>query len=87
MRALSDADQLLGGLAGEGRRLPNPHLLIRPFVQREAVFSSRIEGYNTAAALLRRLVQLRILKQVRLAISIFLACRYRQLRSGCYRCS
>jgi Fic family protein len=41
---LSDADQLLGRLAGEGRRLPNPYLLIRPFVQREAVFSSRIEG-------------------------------------------
>jgi Fic family protein len=41
---MSDADQLLGRLAGEGRRLPNPHLLIRPFVQREAVFSSRIEG-------------------------------------------
>src|SRR4029450_13599899 len=44
VRALSDADQVLGRLAGEGRRLPNPHLLIRPFVQREAVFSSRIEG-------------------------------------------
>jgi Fic family protein len=44
VRALSDADQLLGRLAGEGRRLPNPHLLIRPFVQREAVYSSRIEG-------------------------------------------
>ncbi len=44
VRALSDADHLLGRLAGEGRRLPNPHLLIRPFVQREAVFSSRIEG-------------------------------------------
>jgi Fic family protein len=44
VRALSDADQLLGRLAGEGRRLPNPHLLIRPFVRREAVYSSRIEG-------------------------------------------
>jgi Fic family protein len=44
VRALSDAAQLLGRLAGEGKRLPNPHLLIRPFVQREAVFSSRIEG-------------------------------------------
>jgi Fic family protein len=44
IRALSDADQVLGRLAGEGRRLPNPHLLIRPFVQREAVYSSRIEG-------------------------------------------
>ena len=43
-RALSDADLLLGRLSGEGRRLPNPHLLIRPFVKREAVFSSRIEG-------------------------------------------
>ncbi|CAN5755613.1 Fic family protein [soil metagenome] len=44
IRALSEADTLLGKLAGEGRRLPNPHLLIRPFVQREAVYSSRIEG-------------------------------------------
>ncbi|MFM8887120.1 MAG: Fic family protein, partial [Chthoniobacterales bacterium] len=44
VRALSDADQVLGQLAGEGRRLPNPHLLIRPFIQREAVYSSRIEG-------------------------------------------
>jgi len=44
VHALSDADRLLGRLAGEGRRLPNPHLLIRPFVRREAVLSSRIEG-------------------------------------------
>src|SRR5437879_10325731 len=43
-RALSDADRLIGRLAGEGGRLPNPHLLIRPFVRREAVLSSRIEG-------------------------------------------
>lgn len=44
VRALSHADRVLGRLAGEGRRLPNPHLLIRPFVRREAVYSSRIEG-------------------------------------------
>jgi len=44
VRALSDADRMIGRLAGEGRRLPNPHLLIRPFVRREAVLSSRIEG-------------------------------------------
>ena len=44
LRALSDADRLIGRLAGEGRRLPNPHLLMRPFVKREAVLSSRIEG-------------------------------------------
>ena len=43
-RALSDADRLIGQLAGEGGRLPNPHVLIRPFVRREAVLSSRIEG-------------------------------------------
>lgn len=44
VRALSDADRAIGRLAGEGSRLPNPHLLIRPFVRREAVLSSRIEG-------------------------------------------
>lgn len=44
LRSLSDADRLLGQLAGEGSQLPNPHLLIRPFVKREAVYSSRIEG-------------------------------------------
>lgn len=44
VRSLSDADRLIGHLAGEGGRLPNPHLFMRPFVQREAVLSSRIEG-------------------------------------------
>lgn len=44
VRALSDADRLVGRLAGEGRKLPNPHLLMRPFLRREAVLSSRIEG-------------------------------------------
>lgn len=42
--ALSEADRALGELAGVGRTLPNPHLLIRPFLQKEAVLSSRIEG-------------------------------------------
>ena len=45
--ALSRADQAIGRLAGEGRRLPNPHLFIRPFLCREAVLSSRIEGTHT----------------------------------------
>jgi len=44
VRALSEADRLTGRLSGEGGRLPNPHLLIRPFIRREAVLSSRIEG-------------------------------------------
>lgn len=42
--SLSRADFLLGKLAREGNRLPNPHLLIRPFITREAVLSSKIEG-------------------------------------------
>jgi Fic family protein len=43
-RSLSDADRLIGQLSGEGKKLPNLHLLIRPFIKREAVLSSRIEG-------------------------------------------
>lgn len=44
LRSLSEADRLIGKLAGEGRKLHNPHLLMRPFIKREAVLSSRIEG-------------------------------------------
>ena len=42
--ALSRADAKLSELSGLGRRLRNPHLLIAPYVRREAVLSSRIEG-------------------------------------------
>jgi len=41
---LSEADRSLSELSGVARTLPNPHLLIAPFVRREAVLSSRIEG-------------------------------------------
>ena len=41
---LSDADAALGRLAGSGRLLPDPHLLVNAYVTREAVSSSRIEG-------------------------------------------
>jgi Fic family protein len=41
---LSRADFVLGKLAREGSKLPNPHLLMRPFITREAVLSSKIEG-------------------------------------------
>jgi Fic family protein len=44
LQKLSTADRALGELAGLGRAIPNPHLLIRPFIRREAVLSSRIEG-------------------------------------------
>ena len=46
---LSEADSKLGELSGAGQLLPNPHLLIRPFIRREAVTSSRIE--NTQSGL------------------------------------
>ena len=45
---LSSADRALGELAGTGRMLPNPHLLISPFIRREAVLSSRIENTLTS---------------------------------------
>ncbi len=41
--ALSGADASLGRLAGAGRLLHNPHLLVSPYATREAVASSRIE--------------------------------------------
>lgn len=44
VRRLSEADRALSELAGVARNFPNPHLLINPFVRREAVLSSRIEG-------------------------------------------
>lgn len=52
--ALADASMLVGRLAGEGRRLPNPHVLIRPFIRREAVLSSRIEGTQATLGIARR---------------------------------
>jgi len=41
---LSAADRALGELSGLGRVMPDPHLLVTPFVRREAVLSSQIEG-------------------------------------------
>ena len=41
---LSRADAALSELSGLGGQLPNPHLLISPYMRREAVLSSRIEG-------------------------------------------
>lgn len=43
-RLLSEADHALGELKTLARFLPNPYLFTRPFVVREAVLSSQIEG-------------------------------------------
>ena len=44
---LVSAERALGELAGVGRLLPNAYLLISPFLRREAVLSSKIEGTVT----------------------------------------
>jgi len=44
VKLISKTDAALSELSGLGRTLPNPHLLIAPYVRREAVLSSRIEG-------------------------------------------
>jgi Fic family protein len=41
---IADAEAALGRLAGTGRLLPDPQLLVRPYLRREAVASTRIEG-------------------------------------------
>lgn len=41
---ISEASIQLGNLSGIGKLMPNPHLLIRPYLKREAVLSSKIEG-------------------------------------------
>jgi Fic family protein len=41
---LSEAERNLGSLVGVGETLPNPDFLIVPYMRREAVLSSRIEG-------------------------------------------
>ena len=42
--ALSEADSTLSELSGAGLLLPNPNLLVIPYLKKEALSSSRIEG-------------------------------------------
>jgi Fic family protein len=44
VRLIEEANLNLGYLRGSAQTLPNPHMLIRAFQQREALLSSRIEG-------------------------------------------
>lgn len=46
--SLSTADRALGRLAGAGRLLPDPHLLVRAYLTAEALSSSQIEGTQTS---------------------------------------
>lgn len=52
--ALSEADAALGHLQGLGQLLVDPSLLLGPYIQREAVASSRIEGTHTTLGELLR---------------------------------
>lgn len=50
MRLLGEAEASLGRLAGTADLMPNPWLLIRPYVLREALSSTRIEGTRASMA-------------------------------------
>ena len=45
---LAEANRHLGNLNGVGALLPNPNLLIVPYMRKEAVLSSKIEGTQTS---------------------------------------
>lgn len=44
VKLAANAAAALGHLAGIGKLVPNPHLLIQPYISQEALASSRIEG-------------------------------------------
>ncbi len=47
VKLISEASLSLGNLSEAGRKLRNPHLLIMPYLKKEAVLSSKIEGTKT----------------------------------------
>lgn len=47
LASLSQADRSLARLAEVGKSFPVPHVVVRPFVRKEAVLSSQIEGTRT----------------------------------------
>jgi Fic family protein len=50
VKLLAETEASLGRLAGVGQLVPNPHLLIRPYLLREALSSTRIEGTQASLA-------------------------------------
>ncbi|MEA2190291.1 MAG: hypothetical protein QOI73_412 [Solirubrobacteraceae bacterium] len=50
VRLLGEAEAALGRLEGIGRSLPDPILLTRPYLLREAISSTRIEGTQASMA-------------------------------------
>jgi len=48
LNLLAEANLWVGRLSETGSQLPNPNLIIQPYMRREAVESSRIEGTQTS---------------------------------------
>ncbi|MBP7930815.1 MAG: Fic family protein, partial [Acidimicrobiia bacterium] len=48
--AMAEAEAALGHLVGAGRLLPNPQLMVGPYLRREALASTRIEGTQASLA-------------------------------------
>ncbi|MEK6928031.1 MAG: Fic family protein [Nanoarchaeota archaeon] len=48
IKLLADAVQSISNLSTRGARLRNPHILIMPYLKKEAVLSSKIEGTRTS---------------------------------------
>lgn len=48
IKKIERANNLLGNLSGLIKNLPNPDLFIKPYIKKEAVLSSKIEGTRTS---------------------------------------
>lgn len=48
IKKIEQANNLLGNLSGLIKNLPNPDLFIKPYIKKEAVLSSKIEGTRTS---------------------------------------
>ena len=89
VQALSRADRALGELSGLGSELPNPYLLVRPFIRREAVLSSRIEGTRASLTDIYtyEATQLSFLRQVPTYRKFTITCALSRMASnGLSRC-
>lgn len=61
---IAEATHTVGQLDGIGTFMPNPMLLVEPYMRREAVLSSRIEGLHTTHAELAALEAMGELSQI-----------------------
>jgi len=67
---LDKASRAVSILSGIGETIPNTHLLIRPFVRREAVLSSKIEGTQASISDLYQFEASRERRPIRDAVEV-----------------